>query len=542
MKKAVVRKQERGENVQAVQRVKDHANHAIGFIINDEFYPDYYVETDKNIAENLIITKDGIIETETALPEITYAEAVNKRKYHQLIEENPFDRDIQSDLSDWKDSAAHKVLQLEGTRQVGKTTELLKFAYKNYEYVIYVNIANDKYNFLKVLGTPRMVHEMEYYCQRALLPQFVNDKNTVLIIDEIQNDPKVYNSIRDLYAEFKCDIIVTGSYLGRILGNKEFFLPAGTIHHVKMFTLSFREFCRIYQKEELLADIDLYGGSAEGEYEELDRLYLLYRQIGGYPEVIKSFIQTSDIGKCYEVIEDLLRIFKEESRNYFHSKREVEIFDHVYREALEEMCNEKKGTGSSMIKTITNLAKQNTDLMVNKNEVANAIIWLIYAGIIGMCDLAVDGSLNHTASGRRIYFSDCGLAAYLASRSTLDKTALTGLETETFVYNELHRLYEVPYSKRLVKGDNVCFSIYEKYELDFMLMSNDRTIYGIEVKTAGGDPVSLKVFISRQFVDKGVLAKQTHGGRGRDFDTIPIYTVGCRFPYDETCNMKIYKE
>ncbi len=516
----------------ATHRVTDNDYNTIGFMLGNEFCPNYAIPDEICSIDNLTVEKSGEIKVNQELPVIEYIEIINKRIYAQLEEENPFYRDIQEELAEWKNDSQHVVLQLEGTRQVGKTTELQKFAYKNYEYVIYINIANDKYDFMKVLKSPRMLSGMEAYCKRALLPEFVNDRNTIIIIDEIQNSKDAYNSIRDMDSVFQCDIVVTGSYLGRILGNENFFLPAGTIETRQLFTLSFREFCKIFKKDGLLDRINLYGESSEDSYADLERLYDLYIKTGGYPEVVKRYLQSNDIELCYEVIDKLLKTFKEESRNYFSSPRDVEIFESVYREALKEMCNEKKGTGNNILERVTSLTKRNTDLIVNKNEIANAMMWLQYTGIISTCDLALQGDLRNIIPSRRLYFSDCGLVSYLASKSTLDESALRGLITETFIFNELYRLFKVRYSKRKVRGDNVCFSTYEKYELDFVIMSKDRVVYGIEGKTLKGAPTSLKIFVDKHFIDKGIVAKPTPGGRGDTFDTIPIYTVGCRFPYD----------
>ena len=516
----------------ATHRVKDNNNNTIGFIINNEFYPDYYVRDNINHIENLTLIKGNVIRAKQELPTAKYTDIVNQRAYTEISKENPFQRDIQSELLDWKNDSRHVVLQLEGTRQVGKTTELLKFAYKNYDYIIYVNIADDIHDFKSVLESPRMISSMQEYCQKAYLPTFENSKNTILIIDEIQNNHEVYNSIRRMHSTFKCDIVVSGSYLGRILGNKDFFLPAGTIEAKQLFTLSFREFCKIWNEDKLLDTISLYGKSSIKDYATLENLYNIYREIGGYPEVIKKYLQTHNIEMCYEIIDKLLKTFKEESRNYFNSPRDVEIFESAYREALKEMCNEKKGTGNNIIEKITQLTKNNTDLIVNKNEIANAIMWLQYTGIISTCDLAEKGDIRNIIPSRRMYFSDCGLASYLAGKSVLTESALTGLVTETFIFNELYRLFKIRYSKRVVRGDNVCFSIFEDYELDFMIMSKDRLVYGIEGKTKKGKPNSLKFFISKHFVDKGIKAMLTIGGRGDAFNTIPVYTVGCRFPYD----------
>lgn len=57
-------------------------------------------------------------------------------------------------------------------------------------------------------------------------------------------------------------------------------------------------------------------------------------------------------------------------------------------------------------------------------------------------------------------------------------------------------------------------------------------MYGIEAKTAKGNPLPLRVFIDKHYIDRGIVVKPTAGGHGDKFDTIPIYTVGCRFPYE----------
>ena len=92
-------------------------------------------------------------------------------------------------------------------------------------------------------------------------------------------------------------------------------------------------------------------------------------------------------------------------------------------------------------------------------------------------------------------------------------------------------MYKKMYSKRLVKGETPCFSIYNQYELDFVVIDKGNTIYGIEVKTGNGNPESLRIFMDRHLIDRGIVAKPARGGQGEKFDTIPIFTVGCRFPY-----------
>lgn len=516
----------------ATHRVKDNNNNTIGFIVNQQFIPYTLIKNNINWIGNLTLQKNGIIRATKALPEIYYKNAVIKPTYKKLLKDNPFQRDIQNELKHWKTVRYKQVLQLGGPRQVGKTTELLKFAYSNYEYIIYVNLADDRFNFASVVESPSILWNIQEYCDRAYLPPYKNSRDTILIIDEIQTRKDIYNSIRTLRTSLECDIVITGSYLGIVFNKEGFFLPAGTITYEDMLTMSFKEFAKIFKLDKMLESIDLYGNSNKQDYEKLESIYRIYRQIGGYPEVVKRYIQTQSIEESQLVVSDLLRVFKEESRNYFTQEREVEIFESVYSSALEEMCREKRGTGQDNLEIIKKISKENTDLLVNKNEIANTITWLTYTGILSTCDIAINGDIKRIGKSRRLYFSDCGLVSYLAKKAIIDKSALEGILTETFVFCELKNLFKVNSLKRKVLGDNICFSIYEKNELDFMLVDLNNIIYGIEVKTTKGNPLSLKVFIDKHFINKGIVAKPTYGGHGNKFDTIPIYTVGCRFPYN----------
>lgn len=517
--------------MEATHRVRDKENNTLGFMIDGRFIASSLIKDNLSNIANLTLQKNGTIRAKRALPELCYKDAVIKAAYANLIQENPFERNIQSELEHWRKTRYRQVLQLGGPRQVGKTTELLKFAYKNYEYVIYVNLADDRFRFSTLSDSADIWLDMQNYCERASLPPYKDDRDTILILDEIQTSRKVYNSIRAMRSALKCDIAVTGSYLGIVFHTEGYFLSAGTITYLDMAAMDFEEFACAFGQDRLLRSIDLYGAGDRQDYHELEGLYGIYRQIGGYPEVVRTYVQTESVEECHVTIGNLLRTFKEESRNYFSQPRDVEIFESVYTSALEEMCREKRGTGRDQLEIIRKLSDSNTNLMINKNEIANAVTWLIYTGMIATCDLAVNGDMKTISKDRRLYFSDCGMVAYLADRMLIDSSSLEGLLTETFVFNELRHLFRQRYMGNKVIGDNVCFSTCGTYELDFMLASSEKIVYGIEAKTTKGNPLSLRVFIDKHYIDKGIVVKPTAGGHGDKFDTIPIYAVGCRFPY-----------
>ncbi len=516
----------------ATHIVKNADEETVGYLVDNVFYTDYYLKQNIELVENIAVDNTGRICSDKELPCLSYAAAVTGKAYHDMVLKNPFMRDIQADLEEWKQEKNHGVLQLEGSRQIGKTTELLKFAYRNYEYVLYVNFASDEYDFKDVIQNGCRLMEFEKYCRRAGLPHFKNSRQTILVLDEIQVSEQAYNAIRSIAASVNCDIVVTGSYLGQTIKNG-YFLPAGTVTYMKMYPLSFAEFCRIYGKDSMLEQIDLYGSSAQSAYDELFALYDLYRYIGGYPAVIKKYIDNQNKEACYQIIADLLNTFEKESRNYFQASKETVIFKSVYREAMIELCRERKGSGSKLVELVTTIVKYSEKLLVSRDEIANAIMWLIYSGIIGECGCYVDGDMLSYRPARRLYYMDCGIAGYLGAETGMERGTIEGILTETFVFAELHRLYTARYSKKKVKGDTPSFSILGSNELDFLVFDKENKSYGIEVKTTDGAPKSLRVYRDKRLLDRAVVAKRTNGGHDGGIETIPVFAVGSRFPYDE---------
>lgn len=222
-------------------------------------------------------------------------------------------RDIYKRLLEWKRENTHKVLELEGARQVGKTFILDKFAKENYKVQIYVNMAQTSgQEFLACLEQAtawqpgmkrkeRPIHE----ALSLFHGEFEDNKDTIVVIDEIQESSKVYSMIRQFAREFECDFIVTGSYLGKTR-EKDFFLSAGDVDSLTMTSLTFAEFLEAAGKRELYETIDLYGASDHAQYDELKHWFDVYLHIGGYPEVVKAYLETGNLEQCIDIIIYLL--------------------------------------------------------------------------------------------------------------------------------------------------------------------------------------------------------------------------------------------
>lgn len=518
-----------GEFVKATCRVKDSNNKTVGFII-DDYYVKYYTALQNiGLISNLKEVSGGILKSKHGKLKEVYVKDINKEHLHMLCLDNPLEREIQTQFEDWRHNWNKYVLYVTGARQIGKTTELLKFAYRHYEQVIYVNLANERDlgNFKNYVLSNTAMFGMINYCRHSGLEEYTDSSKTILIIDEIQESYEIYNSIRALQSGLLCDIAVTGSYLGKTL-NSKYFKPVGNTKEIEMMSLSFHEFCRANNSEKLLDNIDIYGKSASKEYEALTSLYRVYTKIGGYPAVVREYIKSKDMHMCNSIIENIVQRFTEESASYFNNDKCMVVFNNVYKAAFMMMSKEKKGTASKDVQDVTDFVIRDTKEHVSRKEINQVLAWLKYSKIIGSCDLYNQGNVNDMLSERRFYFMDCGIANYIAGLTPISNDAVQGIIVENFVYNELYRLYK----KHLLKGDKPCCSVYGNYELDFMLVDKQDKTYGIEVKsTKSNKHASLDIYKSKGFIDEAYVVEITRGGKGQTCNTIPIYTVGCRFPY-----------
>lgn len=518
--------------MKATHRVKGSDNNTVGFIIDNKYdrfksYED--VVSNIDTIENLNIDKNKAIRLKNgALTEITKKE-LNNEIYKEFVLRTPLERDIQYEFNDWKMNKSKFVMYLTGARQIGKTTEIRKFAYKNYENIVYLDLSIEKIRAALqecIQNSNAMDFALANFCKRMKMEKFINNKTTILIIDEIQESSTVFNMIRSLQADLDCNIVVSGSYLGKIL-NSAYFKPAGNVIEVEMLPLSFVEFCRVFKQDKNLLSIDIFGNNTIAQYQQLNDLYAIYRQIGGYPAVVDEYRKNKNIDNCLKMLTSLINTFTEESASYFKNEKCRVIFENVYKAAFISMVREKKGTASKDIEIVTSFVKESTQAHVNRTEVNNAISWLKYSKIIGSCDLYNQGNPIDLLSERRFYFMDCGIANCISRMTAVNNSSINGILTENFVYTELYRVYK----KGDVKGNVPCCSVYDQYELDFMIVDKDDVKYGIEVKTDTGDPTSLKIYISKKIVDIGIVAKNSRGGHSDNFDTIPIFAVGARFPY-----------
>lgn len=449
-------------------------------------------------------------------------------------------RNIYTKLLEWKKQDTGNVLEIKGARQVGKTYILKKFGKENFKRMIYISMAEKSGRiFLKCLqsagewepGMPVEENEMRKALE-LYSPSFVDDKDTIIIIDEIQESAEVYNQIRTLAREFQSYVIVTGSYLGRLI-NPEFFLPAGDLEHMIMETLTFDEFLDVFGERELYENIDLYGKGQKEDYEKLMDYYEIYQKIGGYPAVVTCYAEQKNLDKCYEKIGNLIDVFANESKRYFDDVIDVNIFQKLFSSIAILMLREKQGV-RDLVSELSKIVYQEESGRITKKMINHAIGWLQESHIIGYASKAVDCDYKEIKENSRYYFLDMGVAHYFLSRTGAPFDTIKGLLAENFVYLVIKRRIE---GAGKIAGIAPWFGTYEKIngELDFYVRSLlDYKNYGIEVKSIDNEAKTGRKLLEDKKLDYLYILKgQTQGGIAEDkIFTVPL-CLGDRINFEQ---------
>lgn len=449
-----------------------------------------------------------------------------------------FRRDVYNKMLEWKNSYRKTTLQVSGARQVGKTFLVKKFAENEYKNVVYINLMDESgedflylYDEIKNRNRSNSIYKNVLpELLREFSPNFEDTKDTVVIIDEIQESSVIFNRIREFTRNFKCDFIVTGSYLGHTL-NKEFWFSAGDITSLEITTLSFEEFLDIFDKRDLFNQINFFGNSKHEYYDEISKWYQLYCKIGGYPAVVLEYLNNKSIEKCYGVLIEIIHIFINESRRYFDDILDYNMYELILLSIVRLLAREKRGIGKSSInEELHKIITKDYSSNISKSDINHAINWFYSSGIIGFCGKIDDCNTLELRHNRRYFLLDLGLTSYLSNRMNLDSSTINGIISENFVYLFLNK--ETGWTGKL-KLECPTFATYKQGEIDFYAVSDKKQLrYGIEVKSGKNKGKSVLEALKDGKIDYALYAKgNTYGGVNEDIITIPIYLIS-RFDFE----------
>ena len=439
-------------------------------------------------------------------------------------------RKIDEYLNSWKADPAHKPLIVKGARQIGKTESIMHFARENYENVVYLNFALEK-KFMQILADG---YDVESVIKNISLAapsfKFIPNK-TIIIFDEIQENPDVATTLKSFKIDGKYDVICSGSMLG-INYKKIHSNSVGSKTDYEMYSMDFEEFlwAKGYSQEQIdsiLVHMIDNKPFNENELSIFKSLFLDFCVLGGMPDVVKLYIETGTFSGTLDVQEQIRLDYEEDVRKYAESLDQTKIIS-VYRSIPAQLAKENK-------KFQFNKIEKNA----RSREYTGCIEWLIDAGVITECnclqfpELPLNGNVEE--SKYKLYYPDTGLLV-----SALDEEAQEDLRVNKNLGVYKGALYENFVAEAFVKQGLGLF-YYKKenstLEEDFFVRTQNDLI-PVEVKSNNDQSKSLSTLIKNKNygdISYGIKLGDFNVGHANDIYTFPYF---CAFKIKEYLKKK----
>lgn len=429
-------------------------------------------------------------------------------------------RTITEDILKWKNSLRRKPLVVSGVRQCGKTYLLKKFGKEHFENTVYLNFEeNERISsiFEYDYDVNRIVEEIEmaFGCR-------IEDGKTLLVFDEIQKCSRAVTSLK-YFCENRSNLHVAcaGSLLGLEMRKEGTSFPVGKVDMLKMYPMSFDEFCQasgqgnaikaIIKMDRLREIPSLYTGPLEKELK-------LYYIIGGMPEVVSVWCETHDFDEVKRIQNMILTGYRNDFAKHAPAA-EVPKINWIWDSLPKQLAKENN-------KFIFNQVKEGK----RARDLEDALQWLIDAGLCYKLEKVETPEIPLKYSADSTYFKlyacDVGLLSSMVGIDPM--TVIRGNEyyerfkgaiAENYVMQQLTANRIKPYFWR--SGNSA--------EVDFLIDEKNRCV-PIEVKAAENTKAkSFTLFCKRYNPEIGIRSSLKNVGDNTINETvvysIPLYSI-----------------
>lgn len=378
-------------------------------------------------------------------------------------------------LRRWKNSPYRKPLILKGVRQVGKTWLLKEFGRLCYENVAYFNFdEHEEYRefFDLTKDVSRILQNLTLASGQKVKPE-----KTLIIFDEIQDCPRVINSLK-----YFCEtapqyhVACAGSLLGIALAKPSSF-PVGQVDYMQIDPMTFTEFLLANGDENLadyLQQVDIIEPIPQAFFNVLCEKLKMYYVTGGMPEPVLLWTEARDVEAMQAALYNIIGGYERDFAK--HPKRdEFPKISLIWKSVPSQLARENK-------KFLYKVVKEGA----RAREYEDALQWLVDARLVHKIYRSTAPGLPVAAyddlSAFKLYLVDVGILRRLAQLAPTAFgegnrlfTEFKGALTENYVLQTLLTQFEAT--------PHYWSQANPPYEVDF-LIQRENDILPVEVKSA----------------------------------------------------------
>ena len=239
-------------------------------------------------------------------------------------------RKMEETLMKWKEKKDKKPLLLKGSRQVGKTYIIRKFAKKEYKNVIEINFEVDE-EYRELFERTIKPEELISFIEIANLGLDMNGGDTLLFLDEIQSCSRAITALKFLKEKCSYDIIASGSMLGVALAHTSSF-PVGYVEILELYPMDFEEFLlAMNAKNEHIQMLKDAFDQQQPLHDALHELFLKYFKdymlCGGMPEVVSIYQTTKSWKQVLITQRNIVAGYTNDMAKYAPAKDKIKVLE-----------------------------------------------------------------------------------------------------------------------------------------------------------------------------------------------------------------------
>lgn len=255
-----------------------------------------------------------------------------------------FNRNIQKQLAAWKLSNNRKPLVLRGARQVGKTTAIKLFA-ESFDQFVYLNLekTDDAKAFRDFNDIEKLTEALFFLKNKDRSIQ-----NTLIFIDEIQEEPKAIAQLRYFYEQMPdLYVIAAGSLLETVL-DESVNMPVGRVEYKVIRPAAFNEFLVAMEETAVEKEFERVPIN-DFAHDKILGLFHTYALIGGMPEVVNHYSENRDLSALTRIYESLIVSYINDVEKYARNSTLTQVIRHCIRASYLEASSRIKlqGFGNS---------------------------------------------------------------------------------------------------------------------------------------------------------------------------------------------------
>lgn len=418
-------------------------------------------------------------------------------------------------LQNWKEKDNRKPLIIMGARQVGKTWLMKEFGKSFYKKVAYVSFYNNKRMndvFQVDFDIKRILMNLNIETGVAITPE-----DTLIILDEIQEAPKVLESLKYFCEEApEYHIVAAGSLLGVAIHDGVSY-PVGKVDILDLYPFNFREFLFAMDEGALSEALDTKDYTLIDNFSDKYLFWLKnYYYVGGMPAVVDAFRMHKDYGEVRQIQNDIVRQYEGDFGKHIDSHTLPRI-RMVWDSIPIQLAKENKKFFFGQIKK-----------GARSSEYEIAIQWLIDCGLVYKVSRVNEPHMPLKAyksmNAYKLFVIDVGLLgamSELEAESILEGNDIfiefKGALSEQYVLQQL--LSDTEYTPYYYGTEKATF------EQDFLIQKG-KNIIPIEVKAETNiHSQSLRAYCDKYHPERAVRFSALKYMNQEWMENIPLYAV-----------------